>query len=147
MLRRSTAVVLLFLGASQAAGALDQRCGGAFDWLLCINPSLSYSPTSPPPSSPSPLAGSRGGSDNPAAEKPNVPAGSPLAASQSRPRAPLSLDYRVLNRASKTGAQAAKRPEGQEKTMSKNEKEELYREFLAWQRRQVILDMRNQAVR
>jgi len=43
----------------------------------------------------------------------------------------LSLDYRVINHASKTGTDArtiaAKRPEGRERTMSKDEKEELYR--------------------
>jgi hypothetical protein len=65
----------------------------------------------------------------------------------------LSLDYRVINHVSKTGtdprtiSQAAKRSEGRERAMSNGEKEELYREFLVWQRRQVINDMRDQEVR
>jgi len=60
----------------------------------------------------------------------------------------LSLDYRVINHASKIGtdrgtiSQTAKRPEGRERTMSKDEKEQLYRQFLAWQRRQVINDIK-----
>jgi hypothetical protein len=65
----------------------------------------------------------------------------------------LSLDYRIINHASKIGtdprtsSRAAKRPEGRERTMSKDEKEELYRQFLIWQRRQVINDMRDREVR
>jgi hypothetical protein len=152
MLRRSIAVVLLFLGASHAASALEQRCGGVLDWLLCINPSLSYSGNATEPPSPN-RVGSQGRSDNPAAHKTGVAAGSHAAASPQRSRAPLSLDYRVINHTSAAGAdprtisQAAKRPEGRERTMSKDEKEELYRKFLVWQRTQVINDMRDKEVR
>ena len=152
MLRRSVAVVLLFLGATHAASALEQRCGSALDWLLCVDPSLSYSDNATPPPSPGRLARPQASSDNPA-QKTGGAVGSHVAASPPRPRAPLSLDYRVINHASKTGtdprtiSQAAKRPEGRERTMSKDQKEELYREFLAWQRRQVIDDMRDQEVR
>jgi hypothetical protein len=152
MLKRSIAVVLLFLGASHAASALEQRCGGALDWLLCVDPSLSYSEnaTQPPPS---PLARSQARSDNAGAQKAGVAAGSHVVASPPRLRAPLSLDYRVINHASKTGSdpraisQAAKRPESRERTMSKDKKEKLYREFLVWQRRQVINDMQDKEVR
>jgi hypothetical protein len=152
MLKRTIAVVLLFLGTSHAANALEQRCGGALDWLLCVDPSLSYSETSTQPPSPSRMAGPQASPDNPAAQKTGAAVGSHVSAPP-RPRAPLSLDYRVINHASKTGtdprsiSQAAKRPEGRERTMSKDEKEELYRQFLVWQRRQVINDMRDQEVR
>jgi hypothetical protein len=148
MLKRSLAVVLLFLGASHTASALDQRCGGAFDWLLCVNPGLSYSETSTQLPSPSQAAGSQANSDNPATQKPSAPAGTRVPASQRKPRAPLSLDYRVINHTSKPGTNprtsspATKGPEGRARTMSKDEKEELYRAFLAWQRRQVINEMR-----
>jgi hypothetical protein len=133
MLRRSIAVVLLFLGASDAASALEQRCGDVLDWLLCINPSLSYSGNATEPPSPNRV---QGRSDNPAAHKTGDAAGSHAAASPQRPRAPLSLDYRVINHTAaasadpRTISQAAKRPEGRERTMSKDEKEEPYREFL-----------------
>ena len=76
MLKRSLAVVLLFLGASHAANALDQRCGGAFDWLLCVNPGLSYSETSPQSAAPSQAAGSQTDADKPATQKPSAPDGS-----------------------------------------------------------------------
>ena len=153
MLKRRIAVVLLFLGTSHAASALEQRCGGALDWLLCVDPSLSYSETSTQPPSPSRMAGPQASPDNPAAQKTGAAVGSHISASPPRPRAPLSLDYRVINHASRTGtdprtiSQAAKRPEGRKRTMSKDEKEELYRQFLVWQRRQVIDDMRDQEVR
>ena len=146
-------MVLLFLGTSHAASALEQRCGGALDWLLCVDPSLSYSETSTEPPSPSRMAGPQASPDNPAAQKTGAAVGSHISASPPRPRAPLSLDYRVINHASRTGtdprtiSQAAKRPEGRKRTMSKDEKEELYRQFLVWQRRQVIDDMRDQEVR
>ena len=151
MLRRSIAVVLLFLGASHAASASEQRCSGFLDWLLCSNPSLSYYATQPP--SPNRLAGSQARSDKPAAHKTGVAAGSHAAASPQRPRAPLSLDYRVINHTSaaradpRTISQAAKRSEGREQTMSKDERDELYREFLVWQRTQVVNGMRDQEVR
>ena len=153
MRRRSVAVVLLFLGATHAASALEQRCGSPLDWLLCVDPSLSYSENATPPPSPSRLARPQASSDNPAAQKTGGAVGSHVGTSPPRPRAPLSLDYRVINHASKTGtdpraiSQTAKRPEGRERTMSKDEKEQLYRQFLAWQRRQVINDMRDQEVR
>jgi len=153
MLRRGIAVVLLFLGASHAASALEQRCGGALDWLLCIAPSLSYSGNATEPPSSSRFAGSQGGSGNPAGHKTGVATGSHAAASPQRPRAPLSLDYRVINHVSKAGtdprtiSQAAKPPGGRERTMSKDEKEELYREFLVWQKAQGINDMRDHEVR
>ena len=153
MRRRSVAVVLLFLGATHAASALEQRCGSALDWLLCVDPSLSYSENAAQPPSPSRLVHPQASSDNPAAQKTGGAVGSHVATSPPRPRAPLSLDYRVINHASKTGtdpraiSQTAKRPEGRERTMSKDEKEQLYRQFLAWQRRQVINDMRDQEVR
>jgi hypothetical protein len=153
MLRRSVAVVLLFLGATHAASALEQRCGSALDWLLCVNPSLSYSENATLPPSPSRLARPQAGSNNTAAQKTGGVVGSHVSASPLRSQAPLSLDYRVINHAHKTGtdphtmSQAAKRPEGRERTMSKDEKEELYRQFLVWQRRQVINDMRDQEVR
>ena len=152
MRRRSVAVVLLFLGATHAS-ALEQRCGSALDWLLCVDPSLSYSENAAQPPSPSRLARPQASSDNPAAQKTGGAVGSHVATSPPRPRAPLSLDYRVINHASKTGtdrgtiSQTAKRPEGRERAMSNGEKEELYREFLVWQRRQVINDMRDQEVR
>jgi hypothetical protein len=148
MLRRSLAVVLLFLGGSHAASALEQRCGGPLDWLLCVDPSLSYSEPSPPSAQ---VAGPQTHSDNPATQKPNGAVGLPASAPQQRPRAPLSLDYRVINHASKTGADpetvspASKGPQGHGRTMSKAEKEELYQEFLVWQRRQVINEMRDRS--
>jgi hypothetical protein len=150
MLKRSLAVVLLFLGGSHAASALEQRCGGPFDWLLCVDPSLSYSETSTQPPSPE-VAGSQTHSDNPAAQKPNAPVGSVPPTPQRQPRAPLSLDYRVTNHASKTGiapgpgSPASKGPQDRGRTMSKEEREELYRAFLVWQRRQVINEMRDQS--
>ena len=146
MLKRTLAVVFVFLGGSHAASALDQRCGGPLDWLLCVNPGLSYTETQPP----SPEgAGSQTPSDNPATEKPNAPVDSRVSAPQRQPRAPLSLDYRVTNHASKTGtapgsgSPASKGPQGHGGSMSKEEKEELYRAFLVWQRRQVINEMRD----
>jgi hypothetical protein len=148
MLKRSLAVVLLFLGGSHAASALEQRCGGPLDWLLCVDPSLSYS--EPSPSSP-PVAGSQIHSDDPATQKPNAPVGLPASAPQRQLRAPLSLDYRVTNHASKTGADpetvspASKGPQHHGRTMSKEEKEELYRAFLVWQRRQVINELRDRS--
>jgi len=151
MLKRSLAVVFLFLGASHAANALDQRCGGAFDWLLCVNPGLSYSETSTQPAAPSQAAGSQTDADKPATQKPSAPDGSGVPEPQRKPRAPLSLDYRVINHASKTGttprtsSQTTKGPESQARTMSKDEKEELYHAFLVWQRRQVINEMRDQS--
>jgi len=150
MLKRSLAVVLLFLGGSHAASALEQRCGGPFDWLLCVDPSLSYSETATQPPSPE-VAGSQTHADDPAAQKPNAPVGSAAPAPQRQPRAPLSLDYRAANHASKTGTDprsgspASKGPQGHGQTMSKEEKEELYRAFLVWQRRQVINEMRDQS--
>jgi hypothetical protein len=96
------------------------------------------------------MAGPQASPDNPAAQKTGAAVGSHISASPPRLRAPLSLDYRVINHASKTGtdprtiSQAAKRPEGRERTMSKDEKEELYRPFLVWQRRQVINNIRDQ---
>jgi hypothetical protein len=150
MLRRSIAVVLLSFGASHAASALEQRCGGPLDWLLCVNPSLSYSETSTQPPSPSLEARSQTKSDNSAAEGPPSPGRSHAAASPPPPRAPLSLDYRVINHASKTGtdprtrSQTTKSPDGREKTMSEDEREQLYRAFLVWQRKQVINNMRAQ---
>ena len=148
MLERSLAVVLLFLGGSHAASALEQRCGGPFDWLLCVDPSLSYSETSTQPPSPD-VAGSQTGSDNPAV--PNAPVGSAALARPRQPGPPLSLDYRLTNHASKTSTDprtvspASKGPQGHGRTMSKEEKEELYRAFLVWQRRQVIDDMRDRS--
>jgi hypothetical protein len=148
MLKRSLAVVLLFLGGSHAPSALEQRCGGPFDWLLCVDPSLSYSEPSPP--SPQ-VAAPQSDSDAAAAQKPNAPVGLPARAPQRKPGAPLSLDYRVTNHASKTGAdretvsRASKAPQGHGRTMSKEKKEELYRAFLVWQRRQVINEMRDQS--
>ena len=153
MLRRSIAVGLLFLGASHAASALEQRCGGVLYWLLCIDPSLSYFRNATEPPSPNRSAGSQARSDNVAAHKTGAAAGSHAVASPQRPRAPLSLDYRFINHASTAGAdprtmsQAVKRPEGRQRTMSKHEKEELYREFLVWRRKQVINDMRDHEVR
>lgn len=138
MLKRSLAVVVLFLGGSHGVSALDQRCGGPFDWLLCVDPSLSYSETLPP--SPE-AARSPTHSDNPA---PNAPVGSPAPAPQRQPRAPLSLDYRVTNHASKTVA-GNKGLQGHGQVMSKEEKEELYRAFLVWHRRQVINEMRDRS--
>jgi hypothetical protein len=146
MLKRSVAVILLFLGGSHAASALEQRCGGPLDWLLCVNPSLSYSETSPQALSPE-VAGSQTHADNPAA--PNAPVGSPAPAPPRQPRAPLSLDYRLTNHASKTGtapgtvSPAPKGPQGHGRTMSNEEKAELYQAFLVWHRRQVINDMRD----
>jgi len=125
MLKRSLAVVLLFLGGSHAASALEQRCGGPFDWLLCVDPSLSYSETSTQPPSPD-VAGSRTGSDNPAV--PNAPVGSAAPARPRQPGPPLSLDYRVTNHASKTSTDprtvspASKGSQGHGRTMSKEEK-------------------------
>jgi hypothetical protein len=148
MLKRSLAVVLLFLGGSHAAGALEQRCGGPLDWLLCVDPSLSYSETSTQPPSPD-VAGSQTRSDNPAV--PNAPVGSSVPAPSRQPGAPLSLDYRVTKHASKTSTDAGrasppgKGPQGHGRTMSKEEKEELYRAFLVWQRKQVINDMRDRS--
>jgi hypothetical protein len=149
MLKRSLAVVLLFLGGSHAASALEQRCGGPFDWLLCVDPSLSYSEPSPP--SPQ-VAAPQSDSDTAAAQKSNAPVGLPAPGPQRQrqPGAPLSLDYRVTNHGSKTGADretvspASKAPQGHGRTMSKEKKEELYRAFLVWQRRQVINEMRDQ---
>ena len=148
MLKRSLAAVLLFLGGSHAASALEQRCGGPLDWLLCVDPSLSYSETSTQPPSPD-VARSQTRSDNPAV--PNTPVGSATTVRPRHPGAPLSLDYRVTNHASKTSADtgtvspASKGSQGHGRTMSKEEKEELYRAFLAWQRRQVINDMRDRS--
>jgi hypothetical protein len=148
MLKRSLAAVLLFLGGSYAASALEQRCGSPFDWLLCVDPSLSYSETSTQPPSPD-VAGSQTRSDNPGA--PNAPVGSAAPARPRQPGVPLSLDYRITNHASKsstdpgTVSPASKGPQGHGRTMSKEEKAELYRAFLAWQRRQVINDMRDQS--
>jgi hypothetical protein len=150
MLKRSLAVVLLFLAASHAANALDQRCGGAFDWLLCVNPSLSYSETSTLPPSPSQTAGSQTNSDDLVTQEPSAPAGPRAPASRQHPPAPLSLDYRVLNHAPKksanarTSSRATKEREAKPRTLSKEEKEELYRAFQVWQRRQVINDLRGQ---
>jgi hypothetical protein len=147
MSKRSLAVVLLFLGSSQAASALDQRCGSVLDWLLCVNPALSYSDTSTQPPSPSELAGSQANSDNPTARQPSAPRDPRVPASQGQPRAPLSLDYRVINHASRTRtnprtiSQSTKGPQA----LSKDKKEELYRAFLVWHRRQVINEMRDQS--
>jgi hypothetical protein len=146
MLKRSLAIVLLFLGGSHAASALEQRCGGLFDWLLCVNPSLSYSETTTQPPSPD-VAGSQTHADNPAV--PSAPVGSLAPTPLRHPHAPLSLDYRVTNHASKTGtapgtvSPASKGPQGHGRTMSKEEKEQLYQAFLVWQRRQVIDDMQD----
>jgi len=150
MLRRIILVVLLSFGASQAASALEQRCGGPLDFLLCVDPSLSYSETSPEQSSPSQQAGSQTHADNLAAQKSPAPGRAPAVAAQPPPP-PLSLDYRVINHVSKSGtnsraiSEAAKSPDARERTMSKSEREELYRDFLAWQRKQVINEMRDQS--
>lgn len=149
MFRRSIVVVLLSFGASQAASALDQRCGGPLDFLLCVDPSLSYSETLPPRPAASEQAGTQTNAANVGTDKPDlrrtpIPVARPL-------RPPLSLDYRVINHASKSGtntraiSEAAKNPDTREQAMSRSQKEELYRAFLVWQRKQVINEMRDQS--
>jgi hypothetical protein len=148
VLKRSAAFVLVFFGASHAASALEQRCGGPLDWLLCINPSLSYSETAPRQRPPNREAQGQTNLDRRAADKPAIASGPDATVLQLPSRPPLSLDYRVVNHVSKTGSSHApttKRPEGRDRVMSKDEKQELYRAFLVWQKRQVIFNMRDQS--
>lgn len=150
MLRRSIAVVLLSFGATHAASALEQRCGGPFDWLFCLDPGLSYSET---PSSTLPPPASEGAaSDSDVASPQGSPtAGHSRSAASPAPRAPLSLDYRVINHVSKAGtdprtiSQGPKKADGRERPMSKNQKDELYQAFLVWQRKRVINNLLDQS--
>ena len=145
-LRHSIAVVLIFLGATHAASALDQRCGSPLDFLFCVNPNPSSSKANSPPSQ---AADGRATVVGPANQKQNGSDHPRPGASPRTAHPPLSLDYHVVNRGSKSGtdprsaSQAAKKPEGRK--MSANEKEALYQEFLVWQRKQVIDDMRDQS--
>jgi hypothetical protein len=70
-----------------------------------------------------------------AADKPAVTWGSHATATS----VALSRDDRLINHVSETGTGSRQR------AMSKDEKEELCRAFLAWQRKQVIDNKRDQS--